>query len=52
MNYENLYVNLLIKHGTEEKPIGYSEHHHIIQLFLGIVKVINIQSTLMSNGYT
>lgn len=30
MNYENLYVNLLVKHGTEEKPTGYSERHHII----------------------
>jgi hypothetical protein len=30
MEYQNLYVNLLLKHGTEEKPKGYSERHHII----------------------
>ena len=35
MNYERLYVNLLVKHGTEEKPLGYSERHHIIPLSLG-----------------
>ena len=35
MNYERLYVNLLVKHGTEEKPTGYSERHHIIPLSLG-----------------
>lgn len=36
MNYENLYVNLLLKHGTEEKPSGfYTERHHIIPISLG-----------------
>lgn len=35
MNYENLYVNLLLKHGTEDKPTGYSERHHIISKALG-----------------
>jgi len=36
MNYENLYVNLLLKHGTEEKPLGiYCERHHIIPKALG-----------------
>lgn len=35
MNYEQLYVNLLVKHGTEEKPAGYSERHHIIPISLG-----------------
>jgi hypothetical protein len=35
MNYTNLYVNLLIKHGTEAKPKGYSERHHILPLSLG-----------------
>lgn len=36
MNYQNLYVNLLIKHGTEDKPlIGYYERHHIVPLSLG-----------------
>lgn len=35
MNYERLYVNLLIKHGTEEKPTGYSERHHIVPISLG-----------------
>jgi len=35
MNYEKLYVNLLIKHGTEEKPESYSERHHIIPKSLG-----------------
>lgn len=35
MNYEKLYVNLLIKHGTKEKPTGYSERHHIIPISLG-----------------
>jgi hypothetical protein len=36
MNYEKLYVNLLLKHGTEVKPInGYFERHHIIPKALG-----------------
>ncbi len=35
MDYSNLYVNLLLKHGTEEKPEGYSERHHIIPKSLG-----------------
>ena len=36
MNYENLYVNLLVKHGTEERPSGgYYERHHIVPLSLG-----------------
>jgi hypothetical protein len=35
MNYKNLYVNLLLKHGTKEKPVGYSERHHIIPRSLG-----------------
>lgn len=35
MNYGNLYVNLLLKHGTEDKPDGYSERHHIIPKALG-----------------
>ena len=31
MNYQDLYVNLLLKHGTEEKPTDgeYYEQHHI-----------------------
>ena len=36
MDYTNLYVNLLLKHGTEEKPSEmYYERHHIIPKALG-----------------
>lgn len=35
MDYFNLYVNLLLKHGTEDKPEGYSERHHIVPKALG-----------------
>lgn len=37
MNYEELYVNLLLKHGTKEKPADdkYYERHHIIPKSLG-----------------
>lgn len=36
MNYENLYVNLLLKHGTEVKPnLGYYERHHIVPKSMG-----------------
>jgi hypothetical protein len=36
MNYNNLYVNLLLKHGTEVKPAdGYYELHHIIPKSMG-----------------
>ena len=36
MDYANLYVNLLVKHGTEDRPVmGYFERHHIVPLSLG-----------------
>lgn len=36
MNYKDLYVNLLAKHGSEDKPAdGYYEHHHILPKALG-----------------
>lgn len=36
INYSNLYVNLLVKHGTEERPTdGYYERHHIVPVSLG-----------------
>ena len=35
MNYIDLYVNLLEKHGTKDKPEGYSERHHIVPKFDG-----------------
>ena len=36
MDYQKLYVNLLVKHGTEAKPlVGYFERHHIIPRSLG-----------------
>lgn len=36
MNYKNLYVNLLLKHGTEEKLLGICcERHHIVPRALG-----------------
>jgi hypothetical protein len=36
MDYENLYVNLLVKHGSETRPlIGYVERHHIIPKWMG-----------------
>lgn len=36
MEYQKLYVNLLLKHGTEEKPLnGYYERHHIVPKAMG-----------------
>lgn len=35
MDYKTLYVNLLLKHGSEEKPKDYAERHHIIPKALG-----------------
>ena len=35
MNYYNLYVNLLSKHGTKDKPNYYVEQHHILPKGLG-----------------
>lgn len=35
MNYKKHYTLLLEKHGTREKPEGYSERHHIVPRCLG-----------------
>jgi len=37
VDYQNLYVNLLAKHGTKEKPLDgkYHERHHIIPKSMG-----------------
>jgi len=35
MNYEKAYLNLLKKHGSEHKPKGYSERHHILPKCMG-----------------
>jgi hypothetical protein len=35
MNYNKAYKNLLEKHGSKQKPEGYSERHHILPKCMG-----------------
>ena len=35
MNYLKAYENLIIKHGSKQKPEGYSERHHILPKCMG-----------------
>ena len=35
MNYKKHYTLLIEKHGTKDKPEGYSERHHIVPKCIG-----------------